>query len=189
LTPFLADAWYLSVPAWLAEEAIPVMLSSNKGFCMKAEFINPFLEAVTNVLKTMAFTEPIVGKPALKKKGEPSQGDITAIVGLTGAVKGSFALSFSEAAILEVVSNMFGEQVKEVNSDVQDAVGEISNMVSGDARRALADLGYSFQSSIPTVISGKGHNITPSIPGPSVVMPFTVGDGHTFFVEASFEDE
>jgi chemotaxis protein CheX len=156
---------------------------------MKAEFINPFLGAVMNVLKTMAFTEPTAGKPTLKKKGEPSQGDVTAIVGLTGAVKGSFALSFSEAAILDIISSMFGEPVKEINSEVQDAVGELSNMVSGDARRALAELGHSFQASIPTVISGKGHNITPSIPGPSVVMPFSVGEGYPFFVEASFEDE
>lgn len=156
---------------------------------MKAEFIHPFLEAVMHVLKTMAFTEPTAGKPALKKKGEPCQGDVTAIVGLTGAVKGSFALSFSEAAILEIVSNMFGEQVKEINGEVQDAAGELSNMVSGNARRALADLGHSFQAAIPMVISGRGHNIIPSIPGPSVVMPFTVGEGHPFFVEASFEDE
>ena len=156
---------------------------------MKAEFINPFLEAVVNVLTTMAFTTPTPGTPTLKKKGESSKGDVTAIVGLMGACKGSFALSFSEEAILAVVSNMFGEKMAEVNGEVQDAVGELSNMVSGDARRALEALGHSFQASIPTVISGKGHNITPSIPGPSVVMPFTVDEGYAFFVEASFDDE
>lgn len=156
---------------------------------MKAEFINPFLEAVVNVLKTMAFTESTPGKPALRKKEDPSTGDVTGVVGLTGPVKGSFALSFTEPAILEVVTNMFGEDMTEVNGEVQDAVGELSNMVSGDARRSLEGQGYAFQASIPTVISGKGHNITHAVPRPSVVMPFTTGAGHPFFVETSFEAE
>lgn len=156
---------------------------------MKAEFINPFLEAVVTVLKTMAFTEATPGKPALKKKEDASKGDVTGVVGLTGAVKGSLALSFTEPAILEVVTNMFGEDMPEVNGEVQDAVGELSNMVSGDARRSLEGQGYSFQASIPTVITGKGHNITHAVPGPSVVMPFTTSSGHPFFVETSFEEE
>ncbi|HEY7492905.1 MAG TPA: chemotaxis protein CheX, partial [Candidatus Tectomicrobia bacterium] len=67
---------------------------------MNVEFINPVLEAVINVLKTMAFTDPTPGKPFLKKKGDPSQGDITGIVGMTGPVNGSLAVSFSESAIL-----------------------------------------------------------------------------------------
>ena len=35
---------------------------------MDVTFINPFLEAVVNVLQTMAFTETQVGKPFLKGK-------------------------------------------------------------------------------------------------------------------------
>ncbi len=155
---------------------------------MNVEFINPFLEAVVKVVKTMAFTEPKAGKPSLRQKNAPSRGDVTGIVGLTGPVKGSFALSFSEPAILEIVTNMFGEDFLEVNSEVEDAVGELSNMVCGDARRLLEEKGHSFQASIPTVISGKGHNISHAIPGPSVVIPFTISQGATFFVEASFEE-
>jgi chemotaxis protein CheX len=154
---------------------------------MNVTFINPFLEAVVNVLKTMAFADPQPGKPFLKKRCELSQGDITGVIGLTGPVKGSLAVSFSDAAILHVVSNMFGEECTEVNSEVEDAVGELSNMICGDARRILEGLGYQFQGSIPAVISGKGHKITHSVPGPSIVMPFTIGDGHPFFIEACFE--
>ena len=80
---------------------------------MNVAFINPFLEAAVKVLQTMAFTEPQVGKPFLKGKTPVSQGDITGIVGLTGDMNGSLAVSFSEAAILQVVSNMFGEAFKE----------------------------------------------------------------------------
>jgi chemotaxis protein CheX len=103
-------------------------------------------------------------------------------------VHGAIALSFSEAAILEVVTNMFGEAFKEVNSEVQDAVGELSNMVCGDAQRVLESQGNVFQASIPTVISGAGHSISHSISAPSVIIPFSTNQGHAFFVEASFEE-
>ena len=89
---------------------------------------------------------------------------------------------------MEVVVNMFGETFKEVNSEVQDTVGELSDMVCGDARQVLEAKGYAFQASIPTVISGIGHSITHAISAPSAIIPFTTGQGHAFFVEASFEE-
>jgi len=154
---------------------------------MHVEFINPFLQATVNVLQTMAFTQPQVGQPFLKSKTTLSQGDITGVVGLTGDIHGSLAVSFSEAAILQIVSNMFGEVCKEINAEVRDAVGEISNMICGDARRLLADKGYQFQGAIPTVIEGKHHKICHACPGPILLIPFTVSETGTFFVEVCFE--
>jgi chemotaxis protein CheX len=156
---------------------------------MNVVFINPFVEAVVRVLKTMAFTAPKPGEPFLKKRPELSQGDVTAVLGLTGAVKGSVAVSFTEAAILQTVTNMFGEQVNEISSEVEDAVGELCNMICGDARRALESQGYHLQAAIPTVISGKGHRISHSVPGPTLVMPFTIDSDATFFVEVCFESD
>ena|SRR5438132_14372821 len=112
---------------------------------MDVTFINPFLEAAVNVLQTMAFTETQVGKPFLKGKTPLSQGDVTGIVGLTGDKNGSLAVSFSEAAILQVVSNMFGEVCKEMNDDVRDAVGEITNMICGDARPCWRSMATNFR--------------------------------------------
>jgi len=154
---------------------------------MNVEFINPFLQAAVTVLQTMAFTTPKVGKPFLKGKTTLSQSDLTGIVGLTGVINGSLAVSFSEAAILQVVSNMFGEAFKEINDEVRDAVGEISNMICGDARRMLAEKGHEFQAAIPTVIEGKNHKIFHTLPGPVLVIPFTVGAADAFFVEVCFE--
>ena len=106
-----------------------------------------------------------------------------AAVGLTGNKHGSLAVSFSEAAILQVVSNMFGEACKEMNDDVRDAVGEITNMICGDARRILAEHGHHFQAAIPTVIDGKGHKICHPLPGFVLVIPFTVGEEGKCFLE------
>jgi chemotaxis protein CheX len=143
---------------------------------MNVKFINPFLEATIDVLKTMAFIEPTPGKPYLKKDNI-AKGDISAIIGLTGSARGSLALTFSESSIIKIVSNMLGEEIKEINGDIKDAVGEITNMVSGAARKKLEASGFSIAAAIPTVVTGKGHSIVHVMGGPSIIIPFTTDNG------------
>lgn len=152
---------------------------------MKAEFINPFLESTILVLKTMAFVEPTPGKPYIKKGGAAS-GDVSGIVGITGHTEGSMCLSFSKSCILHIISQMFGEEKKEVNDDVKDAVGELTNMISGDSRKRLQEAGYTFQGSIPSVISGPGHEIKHITKGPILSIPFATPGGK-FVVEVCFK--
>jgi len=143
---------------------------------MEARHINPFLEGTIEVLKTMAFIEPRPGKPYLKT-GNNAQGDITGIIGLTGEVKGSLALTFTEKCILKIVSNMLGEDLKKIDHEIKDAVGEITNMISGVARKKLEALGTTVTAAIPTVVSGKGHSITHVLGGPSLIIPFETDSG------------
>ncbi|MEN6331179.1 MAG: chemotaxis protein CheX [Smithella sp.] len=143
---------------------------------MNVEFINPFLEGTVSVLKTMAFVEPRSGKPYLKMDNL-AKGDISGIIGLTGSAAGSLALSFSEGAILRIVSNMLGEDLKSINGDVKDAVGELTNMVSGVARKNLEAKGFYIQAAIPTIVSGKDHSISHVKGGPSLIIPFEIDEG------------
>ncbi len=148
---------------------------------MNVKFINPFLEGTISVLKTMAFVEPRSGKPYLKVDSA-AKGDVSGIIGLTGSAAGSLALSFSEGAILKIVSNMLGEDIKSINNDIKDAVGEITNMISGVARKNLEAEGFYIQAAIPTVVAGKGHSITHVMGGPSLIIPFDIDEG-TFVVD------
>ena len=143
---------------------------------MDVRFINPFLNGTLKVLKTMAFVEPKPGRPYLKKDSL-ARGDVSGIIGLTGSATGSMALSFSEGAILKIVSNMLGEEIMEVNGDITDAVGEITNMISGVARKELETLGLNVSAAIPTVVSGKGHSIKHVLGGPSIIIPFEIEEG------------
>jgi chemotaxis protein CheX len=136
----------------------------------------------------MALVDSKMGEMFTKAKSEPLRGDVTGVIGWTGAMKGCLTISFSEGAILHIVSSLFGEPCTAINKDVQDAVGELSNMISGDARRALESQGYVFQSSLPTVVVGQGLRITHMIKRPSTVAPFTVAGEHEFCVETCFED-
>ncbi len=152
---------------------------------MNVEYINPFLKATINVLKTMAFTDAVSGKPFLKKD-QLAGGDVSGVIGITGETEGSLSVSFSAASICFIVSNMFGEKVTAITREVQDAVGEITNMISGDARRELAEKGIVLTAGIPTVISGVNHTIKHMTNGPIIAIPFSTKAGD-FIVEVGFK--
>jgi chemotaxis protein CheX len=153
---------------------------------MDVRFINPFLEGTLEVLTTMAFVNPKAGKPYLKKDNV-GKGDVSGIIGITGTIRGSLALSFSSGSILKIVSNMLGEEITSINGDIRDAVGEITNMVSGAARKKIETMGFSLSASIPTVVSGKEHTITHVLGGPSVIIPFDMDEG-SFVVDVCMGD-
>jgi chemotaxis protein CheX len=54
---------------------------------------------------------------------------------------------------------MFGEDQKEINEEVKDAAGELTNVISGDSRRRLEEIGHRFIGAVPSVISGQGHEV------------------------------
>jgi chemotaxis protein CheX len=153
---------------------------------MNVEMINAFVDSTINVIKTMAFIDSTAGAPYLKK-GEAAHGDVSGIIGFTGSVVGSLAVSFSEKCILKIASNMMGEEFPAITNDIEDAVGELTNMISGDARKRLQNEQLKVAASIPSVVSGKDHIIKHVLGTSSVVIPFTTADG-SFAVDICIRD-
>ncbi len=82
---------------------------------------------------------------------------------------------------------MLGEEIHSVNDIVTDLVGEITNIVTGGAKRSLSEMGYDFDLAIPGVVAGKNHIITHMTKGQTIVLPFHTEQGD-FFVEICFEE-
>jgi chemotaxis protein CheX len=152
---------------------------------MNVKLINPFINATINVLETMAFVTVNAGKPYLKKDNV-AVGDVTGVLGLTGIANGTISVTFEEKCILTVVSNMFGETMTELNNEIADAVGELTNMISGQARRELEEVGKVFKAAIPSVITGRNHSIKHYTDGPKIAIPFSTQTGD-FTIEVCFE--
>ncbi|HOO41113.1 MAG TPA: chemotaxis protein CheX [Syntrophales bacterium] len=143
---------------------------------MDVRFINPFLEGAKEVLKTMAFIDAVPGKAYLKKV-DIAHGDVSGIIGITGDAIGSLAVSFHTDCICGIVSSMLGENHTEPTSEVLDAVGELTNMISGVARTQLEKKGFSVYAAIPSVVVGAGHTISHILKVPSIVIPFSTALG------------
>lgn len=144
---------------------------------MNADFINPFLTSVQNVLSMMAQIELTPGKPQMKED-DVARGDVSGLIGMVGPqTKGSFSITFDESLALEIMKNMLGEKPSEINDDITDMVGEITNMVTGGAKRTLGEKGFEFEMASPVVVSGFNHSISHRSEGPKLIMPFTHAAG------------
>jgi len=149
-------------------------------------FINPFLSAVINVLETMANVKVKPERPYINKQ-RTTIGDVTGILKISGYMNGVISLTLTKDAVLTIVNNMLFENYTEINDDIADAVGELTNMISGQARILLSEQGMKFQAGTPKVIIGQGKKLDHIKDAPILAIPFTVNSGGKIVVEVSFE--
>ena len=150
-------------------------------------FINPLLNAVIDVFTTMAMIEPKPGKPYLNTD-RTAVGDVTGLIGVTGFAEGVISLTLDEGCILKIVSNMLGEEFNSIDDEIADAVGELTNMIAGQARTHLSNQGMSFQASTPSVFLGKKHELKHISSSPILSIPFTTPNGN-LVVEISIAEK
>ena len=81
-----------------------------------------FIQATTHVLSAVSGITPEAGTPYITKERQ-TQADVSAIVGITGDMVGTMALSFSQACAIAVVKGMLGDAVEDILADTRDAVG------------------------------------------------------------------
>ncbi len=165
---------------------------------MEAQFINPVIVSVLNVLTTMAHIEPNTGVPSRKKPEEFVKGkNITGLMTMVGKKEvianlskraaASIALTFTEAAILHIATKMMPMEINKIDGVVVDLAGEIANMVLGGAKSDLEEKGYIFQMSLPTIILGTDYLIAHRIKSPIIIVPFSMPEGN-FYVEVGYEE-
>jgi chemotaxis protein CheX len=142
----------------------------EKGAVMNVAYVNPFITATITTFKTMMDETVKPGAPALKKEPLPSS-DISGVIGLSGDAQGSIALSFPKLMGLKVVSKMLGAEVKIVGPDLSDGIGELTNIIAGNAKQHFKDLNLSI--SLPNVVLGKDHVLVGQKGVPTLIVPFS----------------
>src|SRR5690606_30092256 len=86
----------------------------------------------------------------------------------TGKAVGVVAINLSEPLAIKAASAMLMTDLRDVNTDVIDAIGELANMVAGAAKAELEE--YELSVSLPSVVTGESHEIR----FPSNVTPICV---------------
>ena len=136
-------------------------------------YIKPFVVAVKRVFETMIMVPFSLGKPEMKKGTEVPY-EISSIIGLSGTVTGVVVISLSEAVALDLVSALIGERVDAMDEDCTDAIGEIANMVAGNAKTDFPSNNNAI--SVPSVVVGK-HKVSYPSGVPIVAIPCKVEKG------------
>lgn len=147
---------------------------------MKADIINPFMEAVSDILLTMAEIN-CQRQPVFLKSQSETPGDIVAVMPLEGdSFQGAFALALEAATACDIGQKLLREPMSFPSDACLDMTGELANMVSGGARKRLWQNGYSFEMAQPTIQLSSGFAGLPL--GSTLVIPFKTPSGR-FWIE------
>ncbi len=151
-----------------------------------AVIVEAFKDATIHVLGSMTQSIPEPGD-AFEKPNFEAFGDISAMVTVHDAEKRVASISFtmSQEAAIAMAEDSLGELLDPI-MDVQEMVGEMMNILSGDARRRLADQGLLLQGSTPSMILGANHDIVHPCGNKTTAIPFTLPMGFCV-VEFNFE--
>jgi chemotaxis protein CheX len=151
---------------------------------MDVKCINPFMGAIKNVFKTMLKMDVQFGKPHIHNEDSTAH-DISGIIGLSGDVVGAVIVSFPKLSALKIASVFAGITLTDTDEDFCDAIGELANMISGNAKKDIE--GLNIMISTPSVVIGAGHQVKSTRLTPKLAIPCTCPAG-SFIVEVGIRN-
>jgi len=126
---------------------------------MRAEYINSFYKATQDVFQLMLDLE-------VKKNGIKVIDDMVssryanAIIGVTGDLKGTILFSFTKEMTLEMVNIMSGMSMNEIDHFVSSALGEVANIIGGNAITILTSHNFICDIVPPQIFIGEYKSIS-----------------------------
>jgi chemotaxis protein CheX len=148
---------------------------------LDTNFINPFITSAIEALKVQGGLVVEAGKPFVKGKEPMPTISIAGQLGLTSTqFRGAIHVSFEEKVFLKMMSNMIGEELKEITVEIQDGAAEMVNIIYGTAKTQLNSRGYDLQRAIPIVIAGDNLKFSVSRAHPAIVIPLRSPEGFVF---------
>ena len=150
-----------------------------------SEINDKLIESTVEIFTGMVMMEITVAGEPITKLG-PLKQSITGMIGLAGTHKGVLAVHFPNQVAMDVTGSFLGMEVSEINADVQDAIGEIANMLGGNLKTILSDRGKDIQLSLPSTISGDAYTFSSQVDVDQVILPFQAPAG-VFYVEVELE--
>lgn len=148
------------------------------------DFTEHLVNATIDVFNTMIMLEATAGRP-LPERATAFQSSVSALLGLSGDLKGMLCIHCPEQGARAITASLLGMEVEELNEDVNDAMGELANMVAGGLKTQLTAAGKSLELSIPTAIAGDSYSINSLAAAEFITIPFAVEDWQ-FLVELRY---
>ncbi len=99
-------------------------------------YINPFISATRTVFDTMVHVPFMLSKPRLAPR-DATHYNVAATIELSGPAAGKIHLCMPENVAIALAKGFAGSEFDSVDTDCLDALGEIINMIAGDARKNL----------------------------------------------------
>jgi chemotaxis protein CheX len=151
------------------------------------QYIQPFIDVCRNVFKEFLGCDLTAERPYFTSQDTVNEWDISAIIGLTGEARGAVVISMKADLAVRLTGILTGAQHSVVDDDVVDAIGEIINIIAGNAKKGLEEA-FRLVISLPTIIEGTKHTVKwPNSHARIICIPFNIFEKDSFFLSVAIE--
>ena len=138
---------------------------------MEERYLNPFIIGAKHVFKTMLDID-LADQAPFMKGDRRTTADVTGVMGFTGDRRGTMSFSMSVSGALMIYARLMCENFNEISPEIIDAVGELTNIISGQARKELEKESLHLTAHVPMVFVGKNIEISFIAAGSLTRIPF-----------------
>ena len=119
-------------------------------------YVKPFVKSTVHTFKDFVGYDIVAGNPHFSGRTLDFDRDISAVIGLSGAVRGAVVISMQKKFALKMTDKLMGTQHDGLDDDVVDAIGEVVNIIAGNIKQYVEG-GEQIVISLPTVVKGRDH--------------------------------
>jgi chemotaxis protein CheX len=143
--------------------------------------LEPFIAAACLTLREWAGTEAVPGV-VYRDPLPRTLGDVSAVLHLALSSEGTLVLSFPARTAETLAARALAGVTEQVDPDlVHDCMGEVANVIAGQAKVLLHDTPYRFTFATPTILTGPGREIPP--PGADCLVVVFDSDAGNFALQ------
>ncbi|MCP3891443.1 MAG: chemotaxis protein CheX [Desulfobulbaceae bacterium] len=142
------------------------------------------LVGTQEVFSTMLMID-ISSNEIIEGKKVDINSNLTSMIGLGGGIRGVLAVHCPENVAKAITGDFLGMDVDELDDDVKDAIGEITNMVAGNLKVSYSKVDINVELAIPTSIVGDSFHVSGIADAQRVIVPMTIKHGE-FWIELMY---
>ena len=124
---------------------------------VEAAILKTIMDGVENCLTMCDTTAKCVGTSTVPM-ADP--GTVTGMIGIHGNVSGFITVNMAEKVAMSAVGGLLQDQFSQLDAQVIDGVGEMTNIISGGIKKGLANSKWGLSHvTVPSVIIGQNYQI------------------------------
>ncbi|MDD5456555.1 MAG: chemotaxis protein CheX [Candidatus Margulisbacteria bacterium] len=148
---------------------------------MNVEYINPFLVAISNVLKEVIPDIKVTRGQLIKRNTPMITKGCASLIGITGDVEGRVVFDMLKQTAVNIASSMNGEKFETFDYMVSSTINEMANMICGGAITILNNNGKNLDISAPTIFTGQDLELyDSSMLSEAIIVPINTDLGEIF---------
>jgi len=143
------------------------------------DLLAELIGSTRDVFEKMVFKELRSGTPIQGEAPRP-RSNVVGTVAFAGERCGIVAFYSTTETAKAITGAMLGMSPAEVNGEMPDAIGEVTNMIAGTFRTRMAAFGQPWAISIPTVTIGSDFYTKYCSDVRRAICPFAIDDDEIF---------